>query len=334
MQKIKRFVLLPFILLKVFLDIVKQKKYLKQHIQPLLDAYAAKNDGSLDEEDFTKITKYYGFGVPTVLGESFATLRGEKMSADERMASTYQGVVTGIFDDFFDKKEITQERILELLRHPKQVTANNVCEELFLFFYTEFLKHGFNGELLERTIYDIYEDQIQSLDQTSTDIPFETMMKTTFNKGGNSVLFYRALLKPSVSKAEEEAIYNMGATMQMANDIFDVYKDAQANIQTLITSCTHIADVRKVYDTQMKKAFALFASLDYSPKNKTKVLSKILFVICRVFVALDQYEKLEQETGGVFKAKSYPRKALICDMEKPINLWRSTVYYLEYPVKI
>jgi len=46
-------------------------------------------------------------------------------------------------------------------------------------------------------------------------------------------------------------------------------------------------------------------------------------------VALNQYEKLERNSGNEFKPETYERKELICDMEKASNILRSVKQYLQ-----
>jgi hypothetical protein len=55
------------------------------------------------------------------------------------------------------------------------------------------------------------------------------------HKGGSSVLFYRTAFSPEVSGKEKILINNLGAMMQLGNDIFDVYKDRESGINTLVT---------------------------------------------------------------------------------------------------
>lgn len=82
----------------------------------------------------------------------------------------------------------------------------------------------------------------------------------------------------------------------------------------------------------MDKAFQLLYETEYSTSKKQKVLRTISFGISRVFVALDQYQKLEEKGSGQFEPLRCTRQELICDMEKPINLWRSLGYYLTYSI--
>lgn len=322
----------PGLVFKVLMDVFKQKNFIKRHLQTILNSYKKANDGSISETDFVKIVRYYGFGTTAVLAENVATLRQQKLSFNERWASTCQGAITGLFDDFFDEKQLPQDTLIQFIEHPEEVTPSDMQEKMFLEFYQACLNGAHNRSLVIKYFKEVNENQVSSLLQTKPDISLDEIMQITFDKGGNSVLFYRSLLAPEMSESEIKATYHMGALMQMANDIFDVYKDSKAGIQTIINSGLPIVKVRSRFKNQMDKAFSLYAELPYSKKVKQKVLRKLSFGISRVYVALDQYEKLEQKTGGVFSPEKYSRKELICDMEKLPNLWQSTGYYIKYKI--
>ncbi|MFO7719901.1 MAG: hypothetical protein R6W85_05600, partial [Gillisia sp.] len=54
----------------------------------------------------------------------------------------------------------------------------------------------------------------------------------------------------------------------------------------------------------------------------------------RVFVCLDQFEKLEITTGNKFQIEHYSRKQLICDMQRPKNQLKALHYFIENPAVI
>ena len=128
---------LPGTISLVLKNIHVQKEFLTQHIDPILKNTLASNDGSIDEDDIRKINSYYGLAVPAILGEAFCTLRGTKMTSKERLASTAQGAMTGLFDDFFDKDYLSDtavENIIHQKRNPGNKKANQVLFDIFYKF--------------------------------------------------------------------------------------------------------------------------------------------------------------------------------------------------------
>jgi len=62
----------------------------------------------------------------------------------------------------------------------------------------------------------------------------------TYFKGSVSLLFYHSALDEAVPESEEKMLCALGQLLQLVNDIFDVYKDRQNNIKTLVTDAHQI----------------------------------------------------------------------------------------------
>ncbi len=176
----------------------------------------------------------------------------------------------------------------------------------------------------------VFSAQIESKKQANEGLSHATIKKITFLKGGNSVLFYRSIFEHSLQEGEEEALFHIGALMQVGNDIFDVYKDEKAGIRTLPTSCAQIDDVRIIFTTQLNKSIGLIRNTGYRQQDISRFINKLVLGISRCFVCMDQLESLQQKTGGRFLPSEYSRKELICDMEKPGNIIRALRYFLKY----
>lgn len=313
-------------------DVRRQKSYVKKVLEPELRNASLSNDGSLDEDDFSKIRSYYGFGVPAIVGEGFCTLRRKAMSDRERMASTFQGALTGLYDDFFDKTRLKEDKILSMMNDPKSYQPNSSLEQLFIHFLSRVIENLPDKEYFEHAFMKVYISQINSREQTEEDLSFEQLKQITFEKGGNSLLFYRSIFDGIPGKAEEEAIYNAGALMQIGNDLFDVWKDFPQQIRTMVTDCIHIKEVRKVFRQQLKVTIQSFERSGFPEKNIKKYIHKLLLGISRCFVCMDQLEMLEQKSNGIFLPVVYTREEMLCDMEKRGNMVRSIKYYLGYPL--
>ena len=125
----------PGILLSLIRNIKRQQQFITETLGPELEAAKKNSDNTLDETDFKKITKYYGLAVPAILGEALCVLRGYPMTLQERLACTYQGASTGLFDDFFDKHDMPDERLKDFIKTPEKLVGKNSSEKLFLHFY-------------------------------------------------------------------------------------------------------------------------------------------------------------------------------------------------------
>ena len=251
------------------------------------------------------------------------------MSDQERQALTYQGAMTGLFDDFFDKQDMPDMLLKTLIEKPDELPGNNSSEKLFLSFYKKALQHAHDPSSTLQYLRKVYEAQVESKRQAiKGSLNASEILRITIQKGGVSVLFYRTVLSNPLNKEEKEALYQMGGLMQLGNDIFDVYKDCQGKIDTPATTATKISEVRKLFQTQMEKSFSLFFKTSYSHKNIKRFLRLISMSLCsRCFVCLDQLEEKERTSNNVFTPHQYNRKDLICDMQKTSNKWKTIKYF-------
>lgn len=318
----------PAIFIKLFRDLRKQKKFINHNLVPLLHQAKITNDGTLTDKDFKKINKYYGLAVPAILGEAFCVLRGKPMSKSERWASTGQGVITGLFDDFFDDIRLPEEHIAAMVEYPESILPKSSIDKLFLEFYLKALQEAAHPNAIKRQLLTVHEAQVMSVEQENSTINNSRIWEITRIKGGNSVLFYRTAFDNLPALGEEEALFQLGSTMQLENDIFDIYKDAKSNIATLPTTLSKVSDLRQLYEGQINLLIDLCYKMGYPKKRIVKFLDRIMPVINRGLVGLDQYQRLENSNGGEFDTAVFSRKQLICDMEKPRNILKTIKYQL------
>ena len=326
---IKRVIKLPYIFMNLLHDLRHQKKFMKLHIIPLLKKSIITNDGTLTDKDFLKINRYYGLAVPAILGEAFCTLRGTKMTESERWASTSQGVITGLFDDFFDELKLPKAHIVNMVNNPENINSGSSNELLFLDFYRTALQKAAFPNLIKEQLMMVHKAQVASIEQENSKINASRIWEITCMKGGDSVLFYRTAFNNLPVKGEKEALFKLGSLMQFENDIFDIYKDFKSGISTLPTTMLLVKDLRKLYKKQIGIFIELCHKMDYPNKQVEKFLDRVMPVINRGYVCLDRYQKLENNNAGVFNISSYSRKQLICDMEKPLNFLRTIRYQLK-----
>ncbi|MEN8225120.1 MAG: hypothetical protein ABFS05_07135 [Bacteroidota bacterium] len=311
-------------------DVKRQKRFVKTVLEPDIENAIKGNDGTLDDADFQKVRGYYGFGVPAIVGESICTLRGKVMDTIERTANTYQGALTGLYDDFFDKTHLDKADIKKMMLNPASYAARTSLEKLFIHFLGMVHKNLSDQAYFTDMFNKVFQAQIDSGDQAEKGISRDAIKDITFRKGGYSLLFYRSVFHHKLHKGEEEALFNAGGLMQLGNDIFDVWEDEQQQIKTLLTSCKNINEVRQIFLGQLQKTAKLFQQSGFPHKNINTFLHKFVLGISRCLVCLDQLESLEHKTGGKFMPSAYTREELICDMEKPGNMLSSVRYYLAY----
>ena len=304
-----------------------QRRFMQMTIEKDMAEAMADNDGSLSEQDLEKIRKYYGLAVPAILGEGFAMLRGKALNEEEREIQTNLGALTGLFDDLYDEKELSDENILSLVQEPEKYDAQSAFEKLFLTFYLRALSLGPRQPIIDLLVKGHYA-QVGSREQASGEISRERIAEITREKGGVFLQFYRAGFEGDPSSIESEMLYNIGGVGQLENDIFDVYKDYQQGIKTLSTTMTSVVELRKTYNDWIEAYQNSLAQLDYPAKNKKQFerFTRILYLRGRV--CLEQLEALESKHNGSLDLAECSRQELICDMSSVKNQFRLLVNYV------
>lgn len=319
----------PFVAYAVLRNINRQKRYLAKKLSPLFREIEEKNDGTVNKEDLRKITIYYGNYATSILGESFCTLRGKKMTEHERWAISCLGMITGIYDDFFDKRNISHEDVIKLSRNPDELGAQTLIDKIFIRYRKEVLRNTKNKDFLWEMTDKIFESQVESKKQKDSIISFGDIRRITFEKGGYSVLLFRSVFDHPLAPGEYDGLFNIGALFQLGNDIFDIYFDREERISTIPTKIKKVKALRDEFENQRKKAFNSCFEMDYKKSNINKFLHILTPIITRCDVCLDQLQSIENKTNNQFELHSYNRKELVCDMEKTHNLLKSISHYLQ-----
>ncbi|MBK9533288.1 MAG: hypothetical protein IPO42_16125 [Chitinophagaceae bacterium] len=314
----------------VISNINRQKNFIRKNIDPLLMAAKKEADGSLDENDIKKITGYYGLAVPAVLGEAFCVLRGEPMTGKERLAATCQGAMTGLGDDFFDKQRLSAQGVKDFIENPALFSGNSASEKLFLHFYKTALDNAPQPAQMQQQLFKVFHAQLLSKQQDIPGLSNEVIKDITISKGAESLLYYRTAFEHPMRKGEEKMLYCLGGLMQLSNDIFDVYKDHQGGVSTLITTTTNMEDLRFYFSALLQTGTEAAYRSGYAKRHVKRFLGILsIGIFSRCFVCLDQMARNQKRTNGVFELNAYSRKELVCDMDTIGNKLRSLRYHIK-----
>jgi hypothetical protein len=301
-----------------------QHLFIKKELMKDVKLFLEESDSSITADDIRKITNYYALGVPAILGIMFSRVRGKRLSLSERRALTYLGAITGLFDDLFDRWNVDPSRIYILMDDPTSVKPNNDFEALFLHWYEgKALKQLTDKLAFREACGPVFEAQKQSLRQLQQYNPSDDdIKKITYYKGGVSLLFYRSAMETQATECEKEAFYEAGALLQLGNDIFDIYKDLQSGVMTLATNANDIVALRNEFIRQMHRTIDKFYKINRPNGSISGSLHILMASVSRCLVCLNQLQRLQDSSDGVFRPYTYERKQLICDMEKPVNIIR------------
>ncbi len=301
-----------------------QKSFVNKFFNPLIDKYRAANDGSLTEKDFERAITYATM-IPALPGEAFCRLRGKLMTNRERESLTLLASLTGLFDDLFDTKELGYDEIRHMLLSPVETEHQESFKKMLIGIYGKALTRAFSPDSIKAYNLKVLEAQQKSkLQKNNTPEPDE-LRKITYDKGGYSIPVYRCALEGN-PQSDYELLYRLGALGQLENDIFDVYKDLKDDISTLVTTTKSIRELRCEYNAVLDKVYSLIAGTGYPAKGQRRFRLMVSLIAARGMVALDVLERASDKTNGVFVPEKYLRKDLICDMEKPLNIFKLIHY--------
>lgn len=321
---------LPSLILCLYSCYRRQKQFMRETILPDLKNFKENNDHNLTERDFHKISFYYGLAVP-VVGEIFSLLRGKEFTRFERKTLTYLGGITGLFDDFFDETETEESHLKEMINNPKIEIARNSSEKLFLQFYLKAMEQG-DSTLIKKYFNECFDAQVLSKKQTDPHLSSEEIRSITRQKGGVSILFYRAALEGDLQEPEKALLLHIGFLGQLENDIFDIYKDHRVGISTLATTTKSIAALRSRYQSILNDVYASIDQTDFPKANRKKFSRLLALIASRGLVCLDQLAKLEN--NGSFEISTYTREQMICDMGKLKNNIKWVGFYMRWNVGV
>lgn len=304
--------------------IVYNRREAKTAVAEINSALQAKGFAPLTAPEAKRVGYYTLQSSITALW--FATLHSRTLDPQERKAKRFAGAFTVFQDDLTDNPDYHYQSFMDLVEAPEQLVAHHREEWLAWYCYQTMLQAAPDAGLVRRCAVLAEQGQQESRKQLQQNLDDATLQQISYHKGGAATLFYRSMMRPDISAAEEELIYACGELLQWNNDIFDVYKDHHAGVQTLFTSATDLEPWRAVFIGKLERVKFLLGQLPLPSKGKKTFWHQYLSVACRGLVCFDQLIALQDATGGVFNIGAYDRKPTICDMEKWSNLRASMRY--------
>lgn len=252
-----------------------------------------------------------------------STLRGTKLSREEKKSVIALGALTPLIDDLTDDHKMKSEEIIASLSLKRENNSKVQALAKYLFQYL-YRKHG---ETFLAQFQLVLAAQEASLQQSEKKALSSSLLKEiTYNKGAKSILLYRGILENPVNEKEKEAFEVLGYATQLVNDQFDIYKDYKNQVQSPYTNSKNLKTNYEEYLEVINQVVEKFRLLPYPKKNKERCILEISTILSRGLVCINQLLSLKESTLDTFKLESYSRKELVCDMEKPKNVLQSILY--------
>ena len=284
-----------------------------------------------EEWDFLPWKRYqyfYGVLVPVIIHDALFRLHTIPLTRNLCKVVSAQALVTGLFDDLFDRLYLPSDRILALMETPDQILASyNIEEFLCQYLFREIHKH-FNGDqqLFEESVRAIMSAQEMSIQQASPDLPLNDILKITRKKGAKAVLFYRSCIDHPLTDVENGFLTELGALFQMTNDINDALIDCQSNERTMMTIGLTLREICEIFDAQISQTIESCKLLSNDQYHKKGFFSRINILVARSLVTLDRYGRLvDPETP--FDIGNVPKNKVISGFRIPHEVRRWFRHY-------
>ncbi|HEY9261388.1 hypothetical protein, partial [Chitinophaga sp.] len=185
--------------------------------------------GRLDDFTFRKIVNSYAIYNP-MMCDAFTALRGRASRKAEKERMLQYFICSSLFDNFCDRKELSQEALHQLSFAPESYTAGSFDEQLFLQCHL-FLRDGVRDKsFYEKVTHGVYQSQVDSVKQFDHTLSDEEITDITIRKGGYAVLLCHFYLDDPASEPEQQCWYQIGGIIQLINDLYDIHKDYQEGI--------------------------------------------------------------------------------------------------------
>jgi hypothetical protein len=261
--------------------------------------------------------------------QMYLTLKGRKLTKDERKRLTLVGAMATLCDDLIDENNYSRDQIFGLLSNNLNEEGLDTKAKLLVAlnkelqsFYT--LSPGYLSQLkmaLQR--------QAASVKQSEPNVSLEDIVNMCREKNGHTSLMFASLLDEKWSREELQFIYQSAIVGQLTNDSFDIYFDTQQGIHTYFNTSASVKNTRTFFIDECTKLHAVVMACDVPLKNKLRTIHRMSILHAFTLTALDHLQEAENKYGSPVNWKTVPRREMITDMWKNKNRLK-TVRYMKW----
>ncbi len=169
-----------------------------------------------------------------------------------------------------------------------------------------------------------------NLHPESPGLNFDLLKQITAEKGGCSVLLFRRALAHPMPEAEQQALFEFGAFVQLCDDIFDLWFDRQNGTVTLATAWAERHDPERlcqIFENQVGTVRQTFRQMPYPKRRVETALGVVHFLVAITRVCLCHYIDLQKKRGTL---PLDSRADMVVDMDRWRNRWRAGVQIWRY----
>jgi hypothetical protein len=312
---------LTSLIIRTYFGLRRSKKFATQYLHELESRF----NGKFDQHIFNKVIKWNSI-LQHFVCNSFSDLYGRYNTAIEEERNLMYFTTTALYDEIIDTKSLPINELDELFYHPEKAVANNFEQAALLHLHLELLNQVPDKEEYWTVINNIHTAQKDSIKQFDSTTNNEDLLSITQRKGGYSLLMCRHYLDLPKSKEIDTCWYMLGSVIQMTNDLYDIYKDVQAGIETFATRAKKSTEIESIYINQVNQLFESIKKLPFPATKRNKLLTTLSAIPSFGYIALENLKKIQGNSRELPTMNTIERNKLIIDMEKPQNLIRLIKY--------
>jgi hypothetical protein len=302
---------------QVVKELRKQRRFNQAFLVHYLSELENKYQGSFSKEQLFKINQYYGLLIGPILCGSYKMLYSQAFGEEERKRATLFGILTPLGDDLFDVHHLPIEKISALTFEPEQYQAKLFAENVVKEIQSALLQEVPHKEAYIKASKDVLDLQVATIAQTSSDMEKDELLQITYRKGAVSVIIYHQILSTAADEQMMKVLEEVGGLYQLGNDLFDVFKDTRDGIYTIPNTCKDFSTLKSSFLDKVMYMNRLIQSLPYEKNRKEKFSIIINSINARSLVAIEEWIAFQRKHGREADLRSFERKTLIIDMEKP-----------------
>jgi len=261
--------------------------------------------------------------------QMYLTLKGRKITKNERKRLTLVGAMATLCDDLIDENNYTREQVFNLLSNNLNEEALDTKAKLLVALNKELQTFYTLSPQYLSQLKMALQRQAASVKQLETNISLEEIVDICREKNGHTSLMFASLLDEKWSKEELQFIYQSAIVGQLTNDSFDIYFDTMEGINTYFNKAPSIKNVRQFFIDECTRLHAMVMVCDVPLKNKLRTIQRMSILHAFTLTALDHLQETENKYGAPVDWKNVSRKEMITDMWKNKNRIK-TVRYMKY----
>ncbi len=301
----------------------KQQRFIKNYLSPLAEKLCKPLGYKFNELEKHKVFYYYPLFNYLVNNQNYLILRNRSIQDSENKRLILVSVMATLYDDLIDEEKWNAERLYQLVKRDLPKELQNKKSKLI-----EVLDDELNETVQPAAFYATalplaIHGQVNSAQQLQTDISFSEILDRSKEKCGNSSLLWASLLDEDWSPAEKEIIYLTGFINQIVNDIFDIRKDIEHGVNSIMRKAPSVQTIKSLLIDQFFLAHHLVAQLPIQQNPKTRIIERLSCIYAYGLVGLAHLQKTEEKYGAPqnWRTEEIPRAMLVTDMAKLKSWW-------------